>query len=133
MKECNNTTTACGRDPKCCCQCGMDVENIDEQKMGSSMGKFLRTQYYAAKRQGDKIWTAHTGRLWARVEEMSSISEYEKTGLEYKDLKPYIVEMSNGTNFLVYVGNKACRCNIFRSLRECEENVRKNIYILNQH
>lgn len=63
MKECNNTTTACGRDPKCCCQCGMDVENIDEQKMGSSMGKFLRTQYYAAKRQGDKIWTAHTRRV----------------------------------------------------------------------
>ena len=64
--------------------------------------RFLRFYYAAIKRYGDKRWTAHRDVIEFNPNYTVSVSGLEKEDFDYKDDKPYVVELSNGTKVLCF-------------------------------
>ena len=67
--------------------------------------RFLRFYYAAIKRYGDKRWTAHHDVIEFNPNYTVSVSGLEKEDFDYRDDKPYVVELSNGTKFLCFFHN----------------------------
>ena len=62
--------------------------------------KFLRFNYVAIKRYGDRKWTAHSGQIEINPCYTVSVGECERIVLNDAHDKTYIFELSNGTKFI---------------------------------
>ena len=62
--------------------------------------KFLRYNYVAIKRYGDRKWTAHSGQIEINPCYTVSVGECERIVLNDAHDKAYIFELSNGTKFI---------------------------------
>lgn len=62
--------------------------------------KFLRFNYVAIKRYGDRKWTAHSGQIEINPCYTVSAGECERLALDDPHDKAYIFELSNGTKFI---------------------------------
>lgn len=62
-------------------------------------------QYAAIRRHGEKKWTAARGHIEINPNYVVSISRDERDIWSTELDKPYIVELSNGTKFLMFMHN----------------------------
>lgn len=62
--------------------------------------KFLRFNYVAIKRYGDRKWTAHSGQIEINPCYTVSAGECERLALDDPHDRAYIFELSNGTKFI---------------------------------
>lgn len=67
--------------------------------------KFLRFRYAAIKRYGDKHWTASDEFMEFNTNYTVSCGGCERGDFGNDMDDPYIVELSNGTKFLVFMHN----------------------------
>lgn len=106
--------------------------------------RFLRFYYAAIKRYGDKRWTAHHDVIEFNPNYTVSVSGLEKEDFDYRDDKPCVVELSNGTKFLCFfhgfgdgledeiLSARGEAANSYVG-DECVAKVKKNINKLNQY
>lgn len=72
--------------------------------------KFFRFVYAAIKRYGDKKWTAARGFIEINTNYVVNIAQDERDIASTETDKPFIVELSNGTKYLMFLhsfGTKA--------------------------
>lgn len=65
--------------------------------------RFLKFRYTAIRRCGEKKWTATDGVIEFNISYVVSVSTCEAEGFSYDKQKAYIVELNNGTKFLIYL------------------------------
>ena len=65
--------------------------------------RFLKFRYTAIRRYGEKKWSAQDGVVELNPNYTVNVSTCEKEGLSNGAQKAYIIELSNGTKFMVFL------------------------------
>ena len=103
--------------------------------------KFLRYNYVAIKRYGDRKWTAHSGQIEINPCYTVSVGECERIVLNDAHDKAYIFELSNGTKFIALFNDCLAGDEVMSehgeyanslAKRALSEDVRRNLYRLNE-
>lgn len=104
--------------------------------------KFLRFNYVAIKRYGDRKWTSHSGQIEINPCYTVSAGECERIALNDAHDKAYVFELSNGTKFIALFNDcidddevMSERGEYANSLakRALSDDVKRNLFRLNEH
>ena len=102
--------------------------------------KFLRYNYVAIKRYGDRKWTAHSGQIEINPCYTVSAGECERLCLADPHDKPYMFELSNGTKFIALFNDCLAGDEVISehgeyanglAKRALSDEVKRNLYRLN--